>query len=360
MNRLWSDHVADLVPYVPGEQAKIQNLLKLNTNENPYGPSPLAIKAMQSAVSDDLRLYPEYKAVGLHNSIAKLHGLNSDQVFLGNGSDEVLAHIFNAFFLRNNRPLLLPDVTYSFYKTYCAFYKVPHKYLPLTEDFSINIDDYVNAESDNPCGIIFANPNAPTGKSLSLENIASVAKANPDATIVIDEAYVDFGAQSAVALINDFANLLVVHTMSKSRSLAGLRVGYAMGNKNLIAALLRIKDSFNSYPIDSIAMAGAQAAIEDTAWFEQCCQKIINNRQDLTTKLNYLGFNVIPSETNFLFVSHTSYDATKIADKLREYGILVRHFSAPRINNYLRITIGTSDQCQRLYDTLATIFKSDF
>lgn len=358
MSNLWSDHIADLVPYVPGEQVKIDNLLKLNTNENPYGPSPMAIKAMREAASDDLRLYPEYKALELHQAIASLHKIKAEQVFLGNGSDEVLAHVFNAFFLRKNRPILLPDISYSFYKTYCNLYKIPHVYMPLDENFKINSKDYINSAKLNPCGIIFPNPNAPTGRLLTLAEIAAIAEKNPDTTVVIDEAYIDFGGQSAVSLINDFDNLLVIHTMSKSRSLAGLRVGYAMGNVDLIAALLRIKDSFNSYPIDSIAMAGAKAAIEDQQWFTDCCQNIIKNRQFLAEKLNLLGFNVIPSETNFLFASHTSYDAIKIAAKLRGYGILVRHFNAPRISNYLRITIGTKDQCQRLTDTLASIFKA--
>lgn len=357
MNRLWSDHVAGLVPYVPGEQVVIDNLLKLNTNENPYGPSPLAIRAMQAAVSDNLRLYPEYKALGLHKAIANLHNLKPEQVFIGNGSDEVLAHVFNAFFLRQGRPLLLPDVTYSFYKTYCSFYQVPHKYIPLAEDFSVNVNDYIDTADLNPSGIIFANPNAPTGMSLSLAAIADIAKANPDTTVVIDEAYVDFGGKSAVSLINDFDNLLVIHTMSKSRSLAGLRVGFAMGNANLIAALLRIKDSFNSYPLDSIALAGAQAAIEDESWFNDCCNKIINDRQLLAEKLHDLGFHVLPSETNFLFASHKNYEAIKIAARLREYGILVRHFNAPRIDNYLRITVGTTEQCQRLCDTLLAVFQ---
>lgn len=358
MSKLWSDHVAGLEPYVPGEQVVIKNLLKLNTNENPYGPSPKVLDAMRTAISDKLRLYPDYKAQDLHQAIADLHGLQADQVFLGNGSDEVLAHVFNAFFLRGGRPLLMPDISYSFYKTYCSFFKVPHKYLALAEDFTISVSDYTDSAKFNPCGIILANPNAPTGIALSLPDIKSIAKSNPDAVVVIDEAYVDFGADSAVSLIKDFDNLLVVHTMSKSRSLAGMRFGYAMANKELIAGLLRIKDSFNSYPIDSVALAGAKAAIEDTDWFNSCREKIMQDRQLLTKKLQSLGFDVMPSETNFLFACHKSYDAASIAKKLRDYGILVRHFNVPRINNYLRITIGTTEQCDRLCDTLAAIFKS--
>lgn len=358
MTSLWSDHVAGLQPYIPGEQLVIPNLLKLNTNENPYGPSPLALDAMRAALGDNLRLYPEYTATALRESIAKLHNINADQVFLGNGSDEVLAHIFNAFFLRNNRPLVLPDITYSFYKTYCSFYKVPHQYIPLTADFAIDVNDYTNLSAINPCGIIFANPNAPTGKAMSLADIAKIASANPDATVVIDEAYVDFGAESAIKLVQDFKNLLVVHTLSKSRSLAGLRVGFAIGHTDMIQALLRIKDSFNSYPLDSIALAGAKAAIDDENWFQQCCDRIITDRQQLSTDLQALGFEILPSQTNFVFARHTDHNAKAIAVKLREHGILVRHFAMPRIDQFLRITVGTRDQCQRLCDTLSVVLNN--
>lgn len=357
MSKLWSDHIASLVPYVPGEQAVIANLLKLNTNENPYGPSPKAIAAMQAAIGDNLRLYPDYQAFDLRAAIASLNNIKPEQVFLGNGSDEVLAHVFNAFFRHHGRSLLLPDISYSFYKTYCGFYNIEPKYQPLTADFEINVNDYINLDSQ-PAGIIFANPNAPTGKYLDLAAIAKIASSNPDVVVVVDEAYIDFGGQSAVKLIDQFKNLLVVHTMSKSRSLAGLRLGYAMGDTQLIAALLRVKDSFNSYPLDAIALAGAQAAIEDIEWFNNCCHQVIQDRDFLTKQLQDLGFEVLPSLANFVFARHPGHDAAEISLKLRKYGILVRHFKQAKIDQFLRITVGKTDQCQRLCDTLAQVLNT--
>ncbi|MER1941436.1 histidinol-phosphate transaminase [Castellaniella sp. FW104-16D08] len=357
MSALWSDHIAGLVPYVPGEQARIPNLLKLNTNENPYGPSPKALAAMQAAISDALRLYPDYQALGLRRAVARRFRLEPDQVFLGNGSDEILAHVFNAFFRRGERALWLPDVTYSFYRTYCRFYDVPHRLIPLADDFTLRIGDYTGDTDQEPAGIIFANPNAPTGCALDLGSIAAIAQARRDCAVVIDEAYVDFGAESAASLLGRYPNLVVVHTLSKSRSLAGLRVGYALASTELINGLLRVKDSFNSYPLDQVALAGAQAAIEDEAWFEQTCQAVVQSREKLSTELQALGFSVLPSSTNFVFARHRSQDAVVIARRLRDHGILVRHFQAPRINDYLRITVGTPEQCQRLCDTLKGILS---
>ncbi len=358
MSTLWSDHIAGLVPYVPGEQARIPNLLKLNTNENPYGPSPRAIEAMRAALTDDLRLYPDYQALALRGTIADRYGLASDQVFLGNGSDEILAHVFNALFLRGGRPLWLPDVTYSFYKTYCRLYDVPHRLIPLDEDFALRTADYTGAADPEPAGIIFANPNAPTGRTLSLDEIAAIAQARPDSAVVVDEAYVDFGAESAAALIGRFSNILVIHTLSKSRSLAGLRVGYALGHADLIAALMRLKDSFNSYPLDRVALAGAQASLEDEAWFDQTRQAVIDAREQLAWDLHALGFQVLPSQANFVFARHPGHDAAGIAAGLRETGILVRHFRLPRIEQHLRITVGTPAQCARLCDALRTVLAA--
>ncbi|WP_298015751.1 histidinol-phosphate transaminase [uncultured Castellaniella sp.] len=358
MSTLWSDHIAGLIPYTPGEQARIPNLLKLNTNENPYGPSPRAIEAMKAALSDDMRLYPDYQALGLRQAIARRYRLDADQVFLGNGSDEILAHVFNAFFLRGGRPLWLPDVTYSFYRTYCRFYDVPHHLIPLADDFTLRVSDYTQAAEQEPAGIIFANPNAPTGRALDLDAIAAIARARPDSAVVVDEAYVDFGAESAAALLRDFPNLLVVHTLSKSRSLAGLRVGYALASVDLVAGLLRVKDSFNSYPLDRVALAGAQASIEDEAWFDQTRHAVMDARESLTQDLQSLGFDVLPSQANFVFARHRGQDAGVIARGLREQGILVRHFQAPRIEQYLRITVGTPEQCARLCDTLKAVLSA--
>ncbi|MBV2182443.1 MAG: histidinol-phosphate transaminase [Castellaniella sp.] len=358
MSTLWSDHIAGLTPYVPGEQARIPNLLKLNTNENPYGPSPKAIEAMRAMLDDDLRLYPDYKAQALRQAIAKRYRLAADQVFLGNGSDEVLAHIFNALFRRGDRALWLPDVTYSFYRTYCRFYDVPHRLIPLADDFTLRVEDYTGPVDQEPAGVIFANPNAPTGCALGLDAIAAIAEARPDCAVVVDEAYVDFGAESAASLIGRFPNLMVVHTLSKSRSLAGLRVGYALASSELIDGLLRVKDSFNSYPLDRIAMAGAQASIEDEAWFDRTRRAVIGAREHLAQNLQVLGFTVLPSQANFVFARHRSEEAVVIAQRLRDQGILVRHFQAPRVDQYLRITVGTPEQCARLCDTLKTVLST--
>ncbi|CAM5204391.1 Histidinol-phosphate aminotransferase OS=Castellaniella defragrans OX=75697 GN=hisC PE=3 SV=1 [Castellaniella defragrans] len=351
MSTLWSDHIAGLEPYTPGEQIRLPDLLRLNTNENPYGPSPRAIEAMQAALTDDLRLYPEIQGRGLREAIANHYRLTPDQVFLGNGSDEVLAHTFNALFLRGGRPLWLPDVSYSFYRTWCRFYSVPHRLIPLADDLTLKVSDYTGETDQEPSGILFANPNAPTGCALSLDDIAAIAQARPDSAVVIDEAYVDFGAQSAASLIDRFENLMVIHTLSKSRSLAGLRVGYAMGRTELIQGLSRVKDSFNSYPMDRVALAGAQAAIEDEDWFDRTRQAVIEARVQLIDDLRELGFDVLPSQANFVFARHPREEATIIARGLREQGILVRHFQAPRIGQYLRISVGTPEQCTRLCDT---------
>jgi histidinol-phosphate aminotransferase len=358
LSTLWSDHVAGLEPYVPGEQARIPNLLKLNTNENPYGPSPKAIEAMRAAIGDDLRLYPDPQGQALRQAIARHHRLTPDHVFLGNGSDEILAHAFNAFFLRGGRPLWLPDITYSFYRTYCRLYDVPHRLIPLADDYTLRVADYTGAVEQEPAGIIFANPNAPTGRTLELDDVAAIAAARPDSTVVVDEAYVDFGAESAIRLIDRHPNLLVIHTFSKSRSLAGLRVGHALAQPELIAGLLRIKDSFNSYPLDRVALAGAQAAIEDVAWFEQTRQAVIEARERLSTDLEALGFEVLPSRTNFVFARHRREEAGVIARRLREQGVLVRHFQSPRIMQFLRITVGTPEQCTRLCETLGTVLAA--
>lgn len=355
MSQLWSDHVADLKPYTPGEQLQLDNLLKLNTNEHPYGPSPRALEAIRRAANEDLRLYPPTNSEQLRQAIAQWLGVQAEQVFLGNGSDEILAHVFSAFFLRQGRPLLMPDISYSFYTTYATYYGVPCKPIPLAQDFSIRTADYTASEAHKPAGIIFANPNAPTGLALGLAEIEEILQANPDTVVVVDEAYVDFGAQSAAKLIALYANLLVIQTFSKSRALAGLRVGFALGQVSLLEALTRVKDSFNSYPMDTLALAGAVASVQDTDYFERHCQLIIDAREQLTQDLMDLGFQVLPSKTNFLMVSHPAYKASELQQALRVQGILVRHFHQVRIDNYLRITVGSSDQCQRLCDTLRTI-----
>lgn len=355
MSRFWSDHVAGLAPYVPGEQPKILDLLKLNTNEHPWGPSPLAIKAMHDAADERLRLYPDPESTALRETLARHHGVQPEQVFVGNGSDEVLAHVFNGLFRHAGRPLLMPDITYSFYKTYCRLFDVPVELQPLANDFSIDAADYTCKRNVLPAGIIFANPNAPTGIAMGLDTIRDIARANPDIAVIVDEAYVDFGAESAVGLIAEHDNIAVIHTFSKSRSLAGLRVGYAIGSPEIIQALVRVKDSFNSYPLDAVAQAGAIASINDHDYFRRACQAIIDAREVLVTDLTALGFQVLPSQANFVFARHPAHDASVLAQGLREQRILVRHFSQPRVNEFLRITVGTPQAGERLCQALATL-----
>ena len=358
MSKFWSDVIYELTPYVPGEQPKLTNLVKLNTNENPYGPSPKVIAALQAEAAETLRLYPDPNSDKLKAAIAehfnqKHFELQPNQVFVGNGSDEVLAHVFQAL-LKHSRPLLFPDITYSFYPVYCALYGIESETIPLNEQFEIDVSDY-----DRPNGgIIFPNPNAPTGVPLPLTEIEKLLKLNTESVVVIDEAYVDFGTESAVKLINTYANLLVTQTLSKARSLAGLRVGYALGNKDLIEALVRVKDSFNSYPIDRFAETGATAAMQDSAYFESTCAKVIATRGALIKGLQALHFEVLPSGANFIFARHQVKDGAELTEKLREQSIIVRHFKKPlRIAPYLRITIGTDIQSKQLLDALATILK---
>lgn len=348
--RFWSPEVRELEPYVPGEQPKIQNLLKLNTNENPYPPSPKVVDAVQAVLhgqADALRLYPDPDATALKQAIAKQQNIDVSQVFVGNGSDEVLAHIFKAFFLQDE-PILYPDITYSFYPVYSQFFGTKTKEIPLNENFEIEVKDYVQPNG----GVIITNPNAPTSIALGLPEIEQILKANPDRVVVIDEAYVDFGAESAVSLVNGYENLVVCQTTSKSRSLAGLRVGFAIAQSHLIAALEAVKNSFNSYPIDRFAIAAAVASFEDQTYFEEQCQKVISTREKLVDELTALGFKVLPSKANFIFASHPSHDAGQLAQQLREQGIIVRYFNKPRINQFLRITVGTDEQNERLVHTL--------
>jgi len=351
MSRYWSKLVHALTPYIPGEQPKINNLIKLNTNENPYGPSPKVIAALQKEATDSLRLYPDPNSDGLKQAIALYHGLNANQVFVGNGSDEVLAHVFNAL-LKHDKPILFPDITYSFYPVYCGLYEIAFETVPLNDAFEIKVEDYFKANG----GIIFPNPNAPTGRLVPLGDIERLLNQNTESVVVIDEAYVDFGGESAVKLVNRYPQLLVTHTLSKGRSLAGLRVGYAVGHPDLIDALHRVKDSFNSYPLDRFAQAGATAAIEDQAYFEECCQRVIKTRGVVVESLQRLGFEVLPSGANFIFARHPSHDAERLSALLREQKIIIRHFKKPaRIDQFLRITIGTDAECQALISALKNI-----
>ena len=347
MSKFWSPFVKNLVPYVPGEQPKVANLVKLNTNENPYGPSPKAIEAMRAELGDALRMYPDPNSDVLKQAVADYYGVQTQQVFLGNGSDEVLAHIFHGLF-QHDQPLLFPDISYSFYPVYCGLYGIPFEAVPLDEQFQIRPQDYARPNA----GIIFPNPNAPTGCLLPLEAVEQIVKASPDSVVVVDEAYVDFGGETAIKLVDRYPNLLVTQTVSKSRSLAGLRVGLAVGHPDLIEALERIKNSFNSYPIDRVAVVGAAAAFADKAYFEDTCAKVVASRERLVEGLEQRGFEVLPSAANFIFARHPDQDASGIASRLREKGVIVRHFKQARIAQFLRISIGTPEQNQALLDAL--------
>jgi len=362
--RLWSSKARNLSPYVPGEQPQHENLCKLNTNENPFPPSPKVGEAIAKVLeqqADDLRLYPAPESDDLRAALAQLYDIDINQVFVGNGSDEVLALVFASFFLKE-RPVLAPDISYSFYPVYAQTFGIELIQIALEEDFSIDPDAY-----RQPCsGIIIANPNAPTGLLLSLADIRKLASEHSNAVIVIDEAYIDFARAadgssdaeiSAVSLINEFDNILVTQTFSKSRSLAGLRVGMAFGNASLIEALTRMKNSFNSYPLDKLAQAGATASVLDVEYFTQTCQQVIDLRHSLTAELTALGFDVLPSHANFVFARPKDGNANTVANALREQGIIVRHFDKPRINEYLRITTGTAEQNSRLIEALQALQK---
>lgn len=354
MSRYWSDVVRGLTPYVPGEQPKLANLIKLNTNESPYGPSRRVLEALRSEIGDSLRLYPDPASDRLRSAIAKQHGLTPSHVFVGNGSDEVLAHVFLGL-LKHEAPVLFPDITYSFYPVYCGLYGIAYEQVPLNAQFEIAVDDYLKPNG----GIVFPNPNAPTGCLVPVAAIERLLRANGDSVVVVDEAYVDFGGESVVPLVSRYPQLLVTHTLSKSRALAGLRVGYAIGHPDLIEALNRVKDSFNSYPLDRFAQAGATAAIEDEEYFRAMCSKVIVSKKKLVQDLQALGFEVLPSAANFVFARVPGRDGGEIAAKLRERSIIVRHFRKPaRIAEFMRITVGTDEQCAGLVEALRDILRT--
>ncbi|GAA3932823.1 histidinol-phosphate transaminase [Litoribacillus peritrichatus] len=355
MSQFWSSIVNTLTPYVPGEQPKISNLIKLNTNENPYGPSPKVLEAIKAHTDESLRLYPDPNADEIKDAIsayftAKGTPVQRDQVFVGNGSDEVLAHTFQAL-LKQDEPILFPDISYSFYPVYCGLYQVEYKNIPLTDTFEINPKDYRQSNG----GIIFPNPNAPTGRLLALEAVEDILKNNSKSVVVVDEAYIDFGGQSAVSLVNQYNNLLVIQTLSKSRSLAGIRLGYAIGHPALIEGLERVKNSFNSYPIDKLAIKATVASFADEVYFEQTCARIVRSRDLLSEQLTAFGFEVIPSSANFVFAKHPEHNAEALALALRDRSIIVRYFNKPNIDQHLRISIGTEDECQALIQALREI-----
>jgi histidinol-phosphate aminotransferase len=349
----WSQIARELSPYTPGEQPRIPDLVKLNTNESPFGPSPRAVEAMRAAASDSLRLYPDPEAVELRQALADHHGVKREQVFVGNGSDEVLAHAF-AGLLKQPRPLLCPDITYSFYPVWAQLFGITLETVPLDEGLSVRVEDYRRDAG----AIAIANPNAPTCIAMPRAAIVRLLGEHADIPVLVDEAYVDFGGESAVPLIADHPNLLVVQTMSKSRGLAGLRVGYALGDAGLIEALRRVKDSFNSYPLGHIAQAGATASVRDDAWFRESCARIVATREAMTRDLAALGFTVLPSSANFVFARHPLLGGAEFAAALRDRAILVRHFDKPRTAPFMRITVGSPDDVRKLAAAAADVLKN--
>lgn len=352
MNKFWNETTKNIDPYVPGEQPQDKKYIKLNTNENPYPPSHKVIESMNKAVNEDLKLYPDPCSKKLVNAIANFYNLNEDQIFVGNGSDEVLALSFLTFFSKDKK-VLFPDISYSFYIVYAKFFNVSYEEISVTDNFEIDLDKFISKEG----GVILPNPNAPTSKFISTQDLEKLLIAKKDSIVIIDEAYIDFGGESMAKFINKYHNLLVVQTFSKSRNLAGIRVGFAMGNKELIEGLNRVKNSFNSYTLDRVAQAGACAAIEDKEYFEETRNKIIKTREKSAKDLKSLGFHVLDSKSNFLFVSHKNIPGAKLYEELKSRGVLVRHFSNPKIDNYLRITIGTDKEMDTLINTIREILK---
>ena len=345
-----------LSPYTPGEQPKIEGLIKLNTNENPYPPSAKAFEAIGAIAADDLRLYPDPESVGLREAMGRCLKVPASHVFVGNGSDEVLAFVFQGLLARGGAAptdtcLVFPDITYSFYPSYCALYQIPFVQVALESDLSFSLEKIPRSAQS----VIFPNPNAPTGRAIARDVIEAFVCDRPNTLVVIDEAYVDFGAQSCVPLTVKHPNVLVTQSFSKSRALAGLRVGFAIGNPALLDALNRIKNSFNSYPLDRFAQAGAAAAVEDHDWFEQNRAKVIASREKMAAGLQALGFEVVPSMANFVFAKHPAHEGAALAQLLRERKILVRHFAKPRIDRYLRITVGTDAQVDALLKALSDL-----
>ena len=352
MKQFWSERIKDLVPYTPGEQPKDRVFIKLNTNENPYPPSPKVLKTIGDAAGDGLRLYPDPEATALRQAIAEYHGLKPEQVFCGNGSDEVLGLCFYAFFTPGKK-VVFPDITYSFYPVYTQLFGLDYEEIPLNEDFTLPVEKFLGGNG----GAVICNPNAPTGRTLPLSDIRRILDANPDVVVLVDEAYADFGAQSAVELISEYPNLVVVCTMSKSRSLAGMRIGYALGNADLMAGVNCVKNSFNSYPLDRLALAAGEAAIRDVEYFEQTRNSIMQTRERTTARLRELGFCVHESNANFIFITHPAKSGQELQQGLRDRGVLVRWFNKPRIDQYLRVSIGTDEDMAQMCAACEEILK---
>lgn len=352
MSKFWNEKVKNIEAYIPGEQPKDKKYIKLNTNENPYPPSEKTMEAMRNAVNGDLKLYPDPTCSNLIKKIAEFYNADEDEVFIGNGSDEILAFSFMAFFSKDKK-ILFPDISYTFYKVYAELLDLNYELVKVDDNFNIPLEKFRTQNG----GIVIPNPNAPTAKFIDTNNLINIVEANSENVVIIDEAYVDFGGESMVKYTKKYDNLLVVQTFSKSRSLAGLRVGFAIGNKDLIEGLNKIKNSINSYTIDRIALAGASAAIDDKEYFEITRNKIINTRIKTIARLKEMGFIVLDSKANFIFARHKEAKGEFLYKELKDHGILVRYFNKERINNYLRITIGTDEEMEILIKKLDAILK---
>jgi histidinol-phosphate aminotransferase len=347
MKEFWSDSIRDLIPYTPGEQPKDGIFIKLNTNENPYPPSPAVLEAIRNAAGERLRLYPDPNGAALGAALADYWNVRPEQVFSGNGSDEVLAFCFKAFF-SPGKTVVFPDITYSFYPVYCNLFGLKGREIPLAEDWSVPLEQFCADHS----GVVLPNPNAPTGRALSLKEIEQLLQANPHGVVLVDEAYTVFSGASAALLLDRYPNLLIVGTLSKSHALAGMRVGYALGSPDLIAAVNCVKHSFNSYTIDRLALAAAEAALRDRTYYDETTRRIVTTRENTAKRLRELGFSMPESKSNFLFVTHPRVSAAQMQEQLRARGILVRRFDRDRISNYLRISMGTEEQMDILCDIL--------
>lgn len=346
----WEENVRRVVPYIPGEQPKEKDIIKLNTNENPYPPAPAVREILNNYNVSDMRLYPNPDSEILVNAIAERYGLKPSQVFVGVGSDDVISMAFMTFF-NSDKPVLFPDVTYSFYDVWADVYRIPYKTCPLREDFTINPEDYRQENG----GIIFPNPNAPTGVLESIEMIEDIVKSNPDSVVMIDEAYIDFGGKSCLPFIEKYENLLVIQTFSKSRSMAGMRIGFAMGSEKLIKYMNDVKFSVNSYTMNSITQICGAEAVRDEKYFNDTVGKIITTREYSKKKLAEMGFEFTDSMSNFIFASHKQKNAGYIFEELKKRKIFVRYWNKPRINNYMRITVGTDDEMNALFKALEEI-----
>ncbi|MCD7818599.1 MAG: histidinol-phosphate transaminase [Lachnospiraceae bacterium] len=350
----WEENIRKVTPYVPGEQPKRTDVIKLNTNENPYPPSPKVTEALRQMTTEPLRKYPDPEARMLVEAIAGIEGFAPEQIFVGVGSDDVLAMIFLTFF-NSSKPILFPDITYSFYDVWADMLRIPYECQPLNTEFEIDCRDYYKENG----GVIFPNPNAPTGALLDLDKIEDILVHNPDVIVVVDEAYIDFGGMTCTGLLKKYENLIVVKTFSKSRSMAGMRIGYAIAGEELIRYLNDVKYSFNSYTMNQTAILLVPAAAEDQTYFEETRQKIIATREHTKRELAEMGFVFQDSQANFLFVTHESIPAAELFAALKEQGIYVRYFNKPRIDNYLRITIGTDSEMERLCTFLKSYIKGE-